>query len=545
MRLSLRILCLIIAMPLLCSSSVARADEKPWTGKDVILKRNDIKIARTENGRQVYVAKLTSISYRVLAEQEGWLKVRQGNKEGWFDKDLAVLLQDADTVFSGLIETDPENVQLYARRGWAFYLLENYGRAASDYSQAIRLQPNEVDWYISRGVILRAKSDYDGAIRDFSSAIRLNPAASGPYHNRGWTYCLKQDYDKAIADCTESLRLDPNDCYARNRRGLTWMYRGNYDRATQDFTDVLTDHECTWALKNRAMTWSRSAQNEKAIKDYERVIKMSPTEAEPYNSLAWILATCDDPQLRDGRRAVELAKKACSLSGEKVMTNQGTLAAALASVGRFDEAIQLQEKALADPAYDKTYGSAARERLKLYREKKPYVDVRVALKPKSDPTLKDAPKTAPVTIVGSGPLKGWREFKSPDRSFTVIFPEKPKAHKQPSAIGDFHGFSHEGAEAMYMVSYVDVPKDSDLTLDRSATAYAIGRQGKITSQKKIRVGDHRGLELTVSLPNDKTSRVRLIEIGKRRFQIFVDGPSDVTNSEQATAFLDSFKLVRD
>ena len=65
------------------------AQDKSWGGKTILVKRAGIKIGQTDaNGNQVYLATLTnSIHYRVLGEQDGWIKVNDGRgSEGWFDK---------------------------------------------------------------------------------------------------------------------------------------------------------------------------------------------------------------------------------------------------------------------------------------------------------------------------------------------------------------------------------------------------------------------------------------------------------------------------
>jgi hypothetical protein len=49
-------------------------------------------------------------------------------------------------------------------------------------------------------------------------------------------------------------------------------------------------------------------------------------------------------------------------------------------VGGFGKAIEYQNKALADPYFEKRDGTAARARLALYKQKKPYRDPALAIR---------------------------------------------------------------------------------------------------------------------------------------------------------------------
>jgi hypothetical protein len=87
-----------------------------------------------------------------------------------------------------------------------------------------------------------------------------------------------------------------------------------------------------------------------------------------------VLATCPKAEFRDGKRAVLHAQKACELTEYKNWGYLETLAAAEAEIGRFDEAVKWEKKALQSSDLIKADGDGARRRLKLYEEHKPYRD---------------------------------------------------------------------------------------------------------------------------------------------------------------------------
>jgi hypothetical protein len=84
-----------------------------------------------------------------------------------------------------------------------------------------------------------------------------------------------------------------------------------------------------------------------------------------------LLATCPDDKIRNGERAIQLATTACKLTDWKSGWALDTLASACAEVGQFEEAERYQIRALNDPArFSET--DEMRERVELYRQKKPY-----------------------------------------------------------------------------------------------------------------------------------------------------------------------------
>jgi hypothetical protein len=65
------------------------------------------------------------------------------------------------------------------------------------------------------------------------------------------------------------------------------------------------------------------------------------------NNIAWRLATNPESAKRNGKMAVALAESACRQTDFKVTAMIGTLAAAYAEAGRFEDAILTAQKACA------------------------------------------------------------------------------------------------------------------------------------------------------------------------------------------------------
>ncbi len=228
----------------------------------------------------------------------------------------------------------------YLNRGYEYLEKKQYDKAIKDFTEAIRLDPKFADAYLNRGVAFEKKKAYEQAIKDYTETIRLNPKDSDAYFNRGVAYEKKEEYDKAIKDYTKVIQLDPKDSFAYSNRGNAYKMKLEY---------------------------------KKAMKDYTKAVQLGPN---PYahNALGWMLATCPNDGLRDGKRAIEHATKACELWKWKDAYGLETLAAAHAESGDFKEAVKWQKRATKLGFPDEDKQERAQQRLKRYEGGKPHRD---------------------------------------------------------------------------------------------------------------------------------------------------------------------------
>jgi tetratricopeptide (TPR) repeat protein len=116
----------------------------------------------------------------------------------------------------------------------------------------------------------------------------------------------------------------------------------------------------------------RKKEYPQAVSSFEKSIEADPTYAPPLMILAWLLATAEKKEIRNGKLAVELALKACDLIEWKKAQCFDTLAAAYARTGDFDQAVKWQQKAMEGMgSFGQTLRGGAHGRLRLYKNRKP------------------------------------------------------------------------------------------------------------------------------------------------------------------------------
>lgn len=272
------------------------------------------------------------------------------------------------------VALEPQSATRHLGLGYALCAQGRVPEAIIQYQKAIALQPDSAYGYDSLGNALLQIGDIAGAKTQYQKALEIKPDFAEAYGNLGRSLLRLGQVDEAIVQLQERVALQPESAVAHNELGYCLLRAGRLDDAVDQFQKSLEiqpdNYEVCYIL---GTTYYREGMAAKAIACYGKVVELRPQFIPAKLELAWILATWPEPSVRNGERAVALARQAEQLTTRKSPQILRTLAAAYAEEGQFSNALATAREglALATSQSDPRLASALQKEIELYQANSP------------------------------------------------------------------------------------------------------------------------------------------------------------------------------
>jgi tetratricopeptide (TPR) repeat protein len=316
-------------------------------------------------------------------------KIRPDNAEPFNNLGTALLQQrrveEAIRAFEQALQIDP---QLATARHALCRLLMASGRgqAAIPHLEKILLaEPNNASARRDLGFALLQADRAEEAIPHLESALKTLPPSGAAHYDLAIALFKSGQTEAAVPHFQKASEAEPQNLEFLNNLGWALLQSGQVDEAIARFRAVLKmQPDAGPTHQTLAIALLRKGEAREAITHYQFFLNQLPNDARALSDLAWVLATWPDAAIRDGRRALELSRRANQLSGDRQPEFLRTLAAAHAENGQFAEAIKTAQRAidLAQAESNPELVDALRLQLKRYEMDSPF---RVQVAPTTPP----------------------------------------------------------------------------------------------------------------------------------------------------------------
>ena len=338
---------------------------------------------------------------------------RQSEEE--LQADATKIRESVLDIYTRLVDLAPENEQVHLLKAEAHRVLEQDEEAIATIDNLIEKDDRSINALLMKAQLLLAdESNDEDAAKVLDKALKLDQHNIRTRDLRMRFFMSRQQFPKAIREAKKILEREPNSLQVMQDLALLYSLTDKPEKAIEVYGGVLSKFPSGMAnqlpprersmvfgrridtLRSRGDAYLSTGEHENAIEDYDEALDLSDQIEEMQasisdgsirftpsdgvlNNLAWVLATSTSEDLRNGKRSIELATRACEVTEYKAPHILSTLASGYAEEGDFEEAIKWIEKGLeVNEERDVTDEERTRQReslekeLKHYRQNKPW-----------------------------------------------------------------------------------------------------------------------------------------------------------------------------
>jgi tetratricopeptide (TPR) repeat protein len=257
-------------------------------------------------------------------------------------------LPEALEAFEEALTLRPDDTTLLAKRATALANLDRLAEARADLDRIVTIDADNPDgWRLLSGVQER-QGDLEGALASMqrSADVTERPLDKMERFTELGDLNLRwRRAEGAARAYLEALRIDQEFVPALSRLAALMGQLDTYDRSAEVYRKwIVVEPENPEPRVGEATALILDGQFEEARDRLEEGLALIPESLDLKDILARHLSACPDPSIRDGERALELAREL--FASAATSESMETLAMAHAQAGDFDQAISWQTRLL-------------------------------------------------------------------------------------------------------------------------------------------------------------------------------------------------------
>ncbi len=239
----------------------------------------------------------------------------------------------------------PIGVQHHKTAAVAAFKAGKIDVALKELREVVRANPDDPLARLNLGVVLAGSGDPDGAIEQYRQAIRLRPKFARAHCDLAAMLANKGAYDDALSHFIEAVTCDPQLFKAHWGLAKLAVVTGKHQLAVTHYAlAVEIDPRHPEAREGHVVALTKAGRYADALDSLEKSRKVLPRSMTLAHAAARFWAACPEETLRDGPKALRLAKTVFRTL--KCIEHAETLAMAFAETGNYERARKWQNDAI-------------------------------------------------------------------------------------------------------------------------------------------------------------------------------------------------------
>lgn len=198
--------------------------------------------------------------------------------------------KEAVQSFRMALKSNKRNSYAAYESGLANVELGNTDEAIADFTKAIEINPANKDFYFARAAAYREKKQFQKAVEDLQYVAKEIGDGADVQQNLALANIDNENFANALTILNDSIKKNGDDAYSWYLKGLCDAGLKKIDAAIEDYSKSsgLQDNYAE-PLNNRGVIYLDREDYQKALNDFDRVIKTGHLEGRYYynRSLAY------------------------------------------------------------------------------------------------------------------------------------------------------------------------------------------------------------------------------------------------------------------
>lgn len=204
----------------------------------------------------------------------------------------------------------PGSAELSAQLGDLLFQQGKFDEAERHLRNAIAIEPTHAGANFQLGNVLSRRRDVAGAIKHYRQALATQPDMADAHYQLAAVLFQRGNVEESLEQMEQFVELKPEDVNARVNFGAMLASQGKFERAESALREALEiDPDNSMAHNNLGKVLQDRGKDAEAIGHYRAAIKDGKSAIQAGLNLTRLLASSEDPAVRNAAEALSIAKK--------------------------------------------------------------------------------------------------------------------------------------------------------------------------------------------------------------------------------------------